>query len=181
MIRKFVSQLSSKRGRPSSHFTAVNREPTLAGEHKRRLFSLYKSNENHEMAIRHAKFNMNELAKRAAESVGFTLTQCVHIAKFPDGMHKAFLFTMQDGTQVVDKVPNPNAGRAHYTTASEVATMDFVSRLSPIPPAFILMLHSQFRNELHSGTQSASLESQRNRKLSWRQIHYNGEGRRGPA
>lgn len=34
---------------------------------------------------------------------------------------------MQDGTQVVGKVPNPNAGRPHYTTASEVATMDFVS------------------------------------------------------
>jgi hypothetical protein len=36
---------------------------------------------------------------------------------------------MQDGAQVVGKVPNPNAGRAHYTTASEVATMDFVSRI----------------------------------------------------
>jgi hypothetical protein len=52
------------------------------------------------------------------------------VEKFPDGMsNKAFLFTIQDGAQVVGKVPNPNAGRAHYTTASEVATMDFVSRI----------------------------------------------------
>jgi hypothetical protein len=26
-------------------------------------------------------------------------------------------------------VPNPNAGRPHYTTANEVATMDFVRRV----------------------------------------------------
>lgn len=81
------------------------------------------------MAIRHIEFDMNELAKHAAESIGFTYAQCARIEKFPDGMfNKAFLFTMQDGTQVVGKVPNPNAGRAHYTTASEVASMDFVSR-----------------------------------------------------
>lgn len=86
-------------------------------------------NETHEMAIRYVKFNMNELVKRAAESVGLTSAQCARVEKFPDGMfNKTFLFTMHDGTQVVGKVPNPNAGRAHHTTASEVATMDFVSR-----------------------------------------------------
>ncbi|KAL3250473.1 hypothetical protein ABHI18_011187 [Aspergillus niger] len=79
---------------------------------------------------------MNELAKCAAEAVGCTFSDCVHIEKFSDGMfNKAFLFTMQDGTQVVGKVPNPNAGRPHYTTASEVATMDFArNKLStPVP------------------------------------------------
>lgn len=86
------------------------------------------SNETHEMAIRYVKFNMDELVKHAAESVGLSSAQCVRVEKFPDGMfNKTFLFTMQDGTQVVGKVPNPNAGRAHYTTASDVATMDFVS------------------------------------------------------
>jgi len=34
---------------------------------------------------------------------------------------------MDDGKRVIAKVPNPNAGQPHYTTASEVATMDFVS------------------------------------------------------
>ncbi|KAL5332899.1 kinase-like domain-containing protein [Aspergillus crustosus] len=88
------------------------------------------------MEIRHARFDMHELAKRAAESVGSTYSQCARIDKYPDGMfNKAFLFTMQDGKQVVGKVPNPNAGRPHYTTASEVATMDFVrTRLgTPVP------------------------------------------------
>ncbi|KAJ5086507.1 phosphotransferase enzyme family protein [Penicillium alfredii] len=94
------------------------------------------TNESHEMAIRHVKFNMNELAKCAAKSIGPDSAHCVRIDKFPDGMfNKTFLFTMDNGAQVVGKVPNPNAGRAHYTTASEVATMDFVrSKLgTPVP------------------------------------------------
>lgn len=40
--------------------------------------------------------------------------------------NKAFLMSMEDGQEVVAKVPNPNAGVPHFTTASEVATMDFV-------------------------------------------------------
>lgn len=81
------------------------------------------------MSIRYIRFNMNELVKCATESVGLTFAQCIRVEKFPDGMfNKTFLFTMHDGTQVVGKVTNPNAGRAHYTIASEVATMDFVNR-----------------------------------------------------
>ena len=49
--------------------------------------------------------------------------------------NKAFLLSMEDGREVVAKVPNPNAGIPHFTTASEVATMDFVSpsRTTSIP------------------------------------------------
>lgn len=46
--------------------------------------------------------------------------------------NKAILLTMDNGTQVVAKVPNPNAGKPHFTTASEVATMDFVRSLLQI-------------------------------------------------
>jgi hypothetical protein len=89
--------------------------------------------EESEMAQRYVKFNMNELARLSAEAVGSR--SCVKIEKYPDGMFsKAFLMTMEDGKQVVAKVPNPNAGLAHFTTASEVATMDFV-RTSSMPAA----------------------------------------------
>jgi hypothetical protein len=81
--------------------------------------------EGWEMAQRRVEFNMNELAHLSAKAVGSMA--CVNIEKYPDGMFsKAFLMTMEDGMQVVAKVPNPNAGRAHFMTASEVATMDFV-------------------------------------------------------
>lgn len=40
--------------------------------------------------------------------------------------NKALLLTMDNGTEVMAKLPNPNAGPAFYTTASEVATHHFV-------------------------------------------------------
>ena len=93
-------------------------------------------NEAQEMSQRCVRFNMNELARLAAEAVGSH--SCVNVEKYPDGMfNKAFLLTMQDGTQVVGKVPNPNAGRPHFTTASEVATMDFVRICSPFRKAHL--------------------------------------------
>lgn len=83
-------------------------------------------NEKHEMSQRHVRFDVNELARCAAEAVG--AKACVNVLKYPDGMYnKSMLLTMDDGSQVVAKVPNPNAGLPHFTTASEVATMDFVS------------------------------------------------------
>jgi hypothetical protein len=86
---------------------------------------------------REVVFDMNQLAKVAANSVG--AAQCVEVRKFTDGMfNKSFLMLMDDGQEVVAKVPNPNAGRAHYTTASEVATIDFVSVLELVSVEFEL-------------------------------------------
>lgn len=45
--------------------------------------------------------------------------------------NKAFILTMEDGKQVIARVPIPNAGRPHFTTASEVATIDFVGLVPP--------------------------------------------------
>lgn len=68
---------------------------------------------------------MNELARIAARSV--SSPACANVEKLPEGQYnKAFLMTMEDGVQVIAKVPNLGAGLPHFTTASEVATMDFV-------------------------------------------------------
>lgn len=70
--------------------------------------------------IRHER-----LARIAAEWMG--ATHCTSIQKYPDGMfNKAFLMSMDNGREVVAKVPNPNSGIPHLTTAREVATMNFV-------------------------------------------------------
>jgi hypothetical protein len=51
----------------------------------------------------------------------------VQILKCIEGLHnKAFILTMDNGAQVFAKLPNPNAGPACYTTASEVATRQMV-------------------------------------------------------
>ena len=82
-------------------------------------------NEAEQLASRYVKFNMEELARIATRSIGSS--SCVEIEKLTEGnFNKAFLMTMDDGRQVVAKVPNPNAGHRHFNTASEVATMDFV-------------------------------------------------------
>jgi hypothetical protein len=43
------------------------------------------------------------------------------------GYNKVFRLDMNDGKSVLARIPNPNAGPSFYTTASEVATMEFVS------------------------------------------------------
>lgn len=87
-------------------------------------------NEAEQLALRYVKFSMNELVKVAAESLGCDSSSCVGVHKLPEGnFNKAFELTMSDGRQVIAKVPNPNAGLPFNTTTSEVATMDFVSRI----------------------------------------------------
>lgn len=90
---------------------------------------------------REVRFDLSQLARVAADSVG--AAQCVSIKKYPDGMfNKAFLLSMEDGREVVAKVPNPNAGIPHFTTASEVATMDFVSPFpTPSIPSLANVTH----------------------------------------
>jgi len=81
--------------------------------------------EKTEMSRRRVQFDAEELARIAAAAV--SAEHCVSIKKFPDGMYnKALLLTMNDGTEAVAKIPNPNVGYRHLTTASEVATMEFV-------------------------------------------------------
>jgi hypothetical protein len=81
--------------------------------------------ELYQLSRRTVHFNMSELAQIAAQSVGST--SCINVEKLPEGQYnKTFLMTMDNAAQIVAKVPNPNAGMSHYSTASEVATMDFV-------------------------------------------------------
>ncbi|KAG6188753.1 hypothetical protein E4U36_006301 [Claviceps purpurea] len=80
--------------------------------------------EEHELAIRHRKYNVIELARRAARVM--QADRCVRIKKLPDGKYnRALLLSMDNGKEVVAKIPNPNAGQPHFTVASEVATMKF--------------------------------------------------------
>ncbi|KAF3479937.1 uncharacterized protein GIQ15_06913 [Arthroderma uncinatum] len=89
------------------------------------------------MSQRYRHFDVKRLASIAAASVG--AETCTGIEKCADGMYnKAFLLTMDNGSQVVAKIPNPNAGLPHLTTASEVATMEFARRVckTPVPKIY---------------------------------------------
>ena len=68
--------------------------------------------------------NTGATIKSVAEScpiIGIKVLKCVE-----GQFNKAFLMTTNDGTEILAKIPNPNAAPAIYTTASEVATRDFV-------------------------------------------------------
>ncbi|KAL4738465.1 kinase-like domain-containing protein [Aspergillus similis] len=91
---------------------------------------------------REIRFDMNRLAKVAADSVG--AARCIAIKKYPDGMfNKAFLISMDNGQEVIAKVPNSKAGVPHFTTASEVATMDFARRILDTPAPRVHAWNSQ--------------------------------------
>jgi hypothetical protein len=77
---------------------------------------------------RYKRFNVYELEKVAAQSVG--AHACVSMSKLAEGgFNKVFRLVMDYGTVVIARIPNPNAGPPFKTTASEVATMDFVRQL----------------------------------------------------
>ncbi|RHZ51896.1 hypothetical protein CDV55_102552 [Aspergillus turcosus] len=81
-------------------------------------------NEDAQLAVRYVKFNIKELCRIAAASVGST--SCTDVTKLTEGnFNKVLLLTTDDGKEVIAKIPNPNAGYPHFLTASEVATNGF--------------------------------------------------------
>ncbi|PYI12233.1 hypothetical protein BO78DRAFT_425469 [Aspergillus sclerotiicarbonarius CBS 121057] len=87
-------------------------------------------NEKYQLEQRFVKFNVNNLCSQAASLFG-PETKCVRIVKMEGNFNKAFLLTMNDGNEVIEKIPCPNSGTPSLTTASEVATLKFLrSRIS---------------------------------------------------
>lgn len=62
-----------------------------------------------------------------AERIAGPNAGCADVTKLPKGnFNKVFLAKMTDGLELILKLPNPNAGCGHYTTAPEVATTEYV-------------------------------------------------------
>lgn len=87
-------------------------------------------NEPEQLRRRYLKFNLEALIRAVEDTAGLE-ARCIDVTRLPEGnFNKTFLLTMQDQRQLIARLPNPNAGRPYYTTASEVATMDYV--LAPL-------------------------------------------------
>lgn len=125
--------------RCSPHYTCLGpsfcssnskKKDTIGSKHDPEAFNRFTSgrwlwNERQQLAGRHVKFDLSTLLQQAASAVGSQ--SCSHVLKISEGQfNKVFQLTMDDGLEIIAKLPNPNAGRPHFTTASEVATMDFV-------------------------------------------------------
>ena len=79
------------------------------------------------MAKRHVKFNLPALKHIAGCALR---SPCVEVVKLLEGLYnKVLSLRMENGKEVLARIPNPNAGQPHYVVASEVATLDFVCGL----------------------------------------------------
>jgi hypothetical protein len=107
--------------------------PTVSKSQQYEQFFHYTSgrwlwDEEQELSARCMKFNVAELKRIAAESID--AKYCVSMVKVAEGgYNKIFKLVMENGAVAIARIPCPNVGPAFKTTASEVATIDFVSCL----------------------------------------------------
>lgn len=83
-------------------------------------------------------FNVDELCRLAAQSVGRSSDDVVDFAKLAEGgFNRTFLVTMRDGFQMVARIPYPVTVPKFYAVASEVATMALLrSSGLPVPKVY---------------------------------------------
>ncbi|UPX16985.1 uncharacterized protein EKO05_0007364 [Ascochyta rabiei] len=106
-------------------------------------------NEDAQLRERYKRFNVAELKKIAAKTIG--AETCVSMSKLAEGgFNKIFRLVMDDGTIVIARIPNPNAGPPFKTTASEVATMDFARTVLEIPVPKVLSWSGEAENPVES-------------------------------
>jgi hypothetical protein len=70
--------------------------------------------ENARLRERYVQFNVAELQRVAANAVN--RDRCIRMVKMAEGgFNKAFLLTMDDGNEVVARIPTPIAGLLPWT------------------------------------------------------------------
>ncbi|KAG6895269.1 hypothetical protein C0992_002297 [Termitomyces sp. T32_za158] len=95
-------------------------------------------NEDVRLAERMREFEVNELRRLAAQSVGRTFQDVDTMVKFDEGgFNRIFLITMHDGFRMIARIPYPVTVPKFYAVASEVATMRFLrAKGLPVPEVY---------------------------------------------
>lgn len=84
-------------------------------------------NENARLAQRRLPFNVDELARAAANSVNKPVSEVKSLRKMAEGgFNRVFEILMKDGTTILARLPYPSTLPCRLAVASEVATIDFV-------------------------------------------------------
>ncbi|KAF7589600.1 hypothetical protein BBP40_004060 [Aspergillus hancockii] len=100
-------------------------------------------NEAERLKERYVEFNPIELQRVAGKAI--QQDQCPYIVKLAEGgFNKVFLLKANDGREVIARIPTPIAGPPRYTTASEVATMNFLRVIlgHPVPKVLAYSISS---------------------------------------
>ncbi|KAF2476201.1 kinase-like protein [Lindgomyces ingoldianus] len=105
--------------------------------------------EQEQLRERYRAFNIAELQKVAVDIAGSQ--KCVSMNKIGEGnFNKVFRLQMDDGSVLMARIPHPNSGPPKYTTASEVATMDFAHSILDIPVPKVLAYCATADNPVES-------------------------------
>ncbi|KAF3491213.1 uncharacterized protein GIQ15_00730 [Arthroderma uncinatum] len=105
--------------------------------------------EEAQLQKRYKRFNVPELKRIAAQSVG--AKSCTSITKHAQGSwNKVFELTMDNGVTVIARLPIPMVGPPFRTTASEVATMDFARSVLDIPAPKVIAWSGTADNPVES-------------------------------
>ena len=95
-------------------------------------------NETKEQKRRYLAFDIDGL-KAAAIAAVEGAKSVLHMAKLPEGPYsKVFSMTLDNGQEVIARLPTPHAGPGHLVTASEVATMEFARKRLGLPVPRVL-------------------------------------------
>ncbi|EAW07591.1 phosphotransferase enzyme family protein [Aspergillus clavatus NRRL 1] len=94
-------------------------------------------NEEKRLQERYVEFNVPELLRVTATAMH--QNRRPDIVKFAEGgFNRAFLVRTDEGKEVIARIPTLIAGPPHYTTASEVATMNFLRNVLDLPVPRVL-------------------------------------------
>ncbi|KAJ5442947.1 hypothetical protein N7445_004698 [Penicillium cf. griseofulvum] len=105
-------------------------------------------NETDRLNERYVKFRPTELQRIAGEVV--QQDYCPDSTKFAEGgFNKVFLLRANNGREEIARIPTPIAGPPHYTTASEVATRNFLRSVLklPVPEVLLIQQHRTILSE----------------------------------
>lgn len=106
-------------------------------------------NEQEQLQARYRRFDVPSLQQAACQAVG--AKQCISFEKIGEGNYnKAYRLEMDDGQKAIAKIPHPNAGPRVLTTASGVATMEFVSTVLKIPVPRVLAWSATDQNPVQA-------------------------------
>ncbi|RAH44731.1 uncharacterized protein BO95DRAFT_464731 [Aspergillus brunneoviolaceus CBS 621.78] len=129
-------------------------EPTTTPTPENEHFFRYTSgrwlwDEEQQLRDRYKVFDVAALQSLAANAV--RSDSCLSMTKLAEGgYNKVFRLIMNDGKKVLARIPNPTAGPAFYTTASEVATMELARDFLQISVPRVLDWNATSKNAVDS-------------------------------
>jgi aminoglycoside phosphotransferase len=85
---------------------------------------------------RRTPFNLNAFCRAACLATGASAVQ--QMTKIAESFNRVLLLKFDNGTEAVALFPTQMAGPPHFTTASEVATMEFLRHRLGLPVPRVL-------------------------------------------